>query len=372
MPVERRSLRWVAAIVAVSGFLRLTGPGAAPAPRPTEPTKRQAQPVKRATSSYLSDVERTVRQFFRNEKLTEENADAPWSFPIDPDGIRFVFAILPDPAHTHLGLLFDRAIEAIQQAAQRQGYVFDRAILPWDRSPHQDSDLEKRQKEIDEQRVRESYPGLLLFREGLDLRSRRMAHEPAEKESDPSSLALSEEPLFVLIVGETPTGGLRSFQFRQALDVARLIRGKELPKDKPLLIMGPSFSGSLESLDRELIYAGIGQPYVFSGTITDESSIHWFESQKALKDGRFVSFQQNDRYLIQRFVDFVCAQSYEVGEIAILSEDTTVYGNNASQSASDLPEHHLAQHLMSRRLTGLGQGLRFPRPPERDPTSFPA
>src|SRR5271170_7515437 len=201
MAINRRGFGIAAAFVFVNGFLRLAGPGAAPAPRPTEQPQKENQPVKRATSSYPADVERTVRQFYGIERRPDEYLDpaARWSLPSDRERVRFVIAILPDPVHTHLGLLFDRSIAAIQLAAQRQGYVFDRAILPWDRSPHQDTDLEKRQKEIEEQRIRESYPGLLIFREGLSRRASSKRDKP--------------EPMFVLVVGETPTGGVRSLQF---------------------------------------------------------------------------------------------------------------------------------------------------------------
>jgi hypothetical protein len=40
-----------------------------------------------------------------------------------PEGIRFVVTTVPDPLHTHLNLQFDRTIEAIQQAAQDEGYA---------------------------------------------------------------------------------------------------------------------------------------------------------------------------------------------------------------------------------------------------------
>src|SRR6516165_1212404 len=48
--------------------------------------------------------------------------------PRNPTGraqVRFVVATLPDPAHTHFSLLFDRLTEALQQAAQDQGYNYD-------------------------------------------------------------------------------------------------------------------------------------------------------------------------------------------------------------------------------------------------------
>jgi hypothetical protein len=238
MAIRRRGLGFAAAFVLVSGFLRLSGPHGAPKPQSAEPQKKEAQSVKHATNSYPADVERTIWQFFAIEKRPDEIIDpeARWKLPSDKrKRVRFVIAILPDPVHTHLGLLFDRSIAAIQLAAQAQNYVFDRAILPWDRASHQDPDLEKRQKEIEEQRIRETYPGLMIFREGLGRKTSAQADEPGS--------------LFVLVVGETPTGGVRSLQFKQALELIDNIRGTPRPPDEPLSILGPSSSGSLSSLN---------------------------------------------------------------------------------------------------------------------------
>ena len=41
-------------------------------------------------------------------------------------------ATLPDPAHTHLSLSFDRATEAIQEGVSDDEYVYDSSWLPWD------------------------------------------------------------------------------------------------------------------------------------------------------------------------------------------------------------------------------------------------
>jgi hypothetical protein len=330
-------LRFAAILVAVSGFVRLAGP--APARRPQDEAKKETLQTKRVTSSYDTDLERTVLQFFGKERAPDEvlNSNDHWDLPPERQKVRFVIATLADPVHTHLGLLFDRSIAAIQLAAQRRGYVFDRAILPWERAPHQDTDLDKRQKEIEEQRIREAFPGLLIFRAGTG------RNHP--------------DPLFVFIVGETPTGGIRSHQFREALMIAAKIRGKDVTgkdvlNDEQLSILGPAFSGSLVSLDQELDRAMNGglngavgglknklapklqRPVIFSGSVSDSTSIDWFEKRPSLKSGQFASFQQNDHYIVQRLVDLVCAQHYNISEIAILSEDNTVYGAGAGKEGS--------------------------------------
>jgi hypothetical protein len=341
--VKKGSLA-LAVMVAISGFLRLTGSPRSPsAPSATETSKKESPVPRRKISSYPDDLRRTIRAFYGWEeddfgKL--QGLANHWNVPAGRDRLHFVIATLPDPVHTHLALLFDRSIEALEQAAQRNGYTFDRAILPWDRALHAEpSELDKRRQAIEEQMGRESYPGLLIFREG---QSRRAARESTEEQELPSGQKAQphEEPLFVLVVGESPTSGLRKEQFQKALDIMREVREKDSQNDDPLLILGPSFSGSLKSLEQLLQQAAAlptaKETYVYSGSVTDADSIRQFEEQLdsipvSRGHGHFASFQENDRYLLQQFVDFTCAQGYELGEMAVLSEDETVYGANARQ-----------------------------------------
>jgi len=46
--------------------------------------------------------------------------------------LKFVIALLPDPVHTHLPVLFDQFAVAIQEGAQDEKYDFDSSWLPWD------------------------------------------------------------------------------------------------------------------------------------------------------------------------------------------------------------------------------------------------
>jgi hypothetical protein len=334
MPSNRPTLLRYAAILAVlGGILRVATPHAAPANKGGDTSTKAETSTSRHTSSYEIELERTVYQFFGKERTDQKiDPNQRWS-EIKEEGknVQFVFAILPDPVHTHLGLLFDRGIGAIQLAAQQKRYVFDRAILPWDRGGHRETDPQKRVDEIEAQRLRESWPGLMIFRGG--------SSSAAAPDASP------HPPLFVLIVGETPTGGVRRLQFKHAIDIARSIRGGAFHAGEPFNILGPSFSGSLASLDQAVDEATSGErsksdnkplldnPYVFSGSVTDKGSIDWFEGQRKAKGGRFASFQQNDHYVVQRFVDFLCAQRYDIDEIAELSEDSTVYGAGAGDAS---------------------------------------
>lgn len=245
---------------------------------------------------------------------------------------RFAIAFLPDPVHTHLGLMFDRGIEAIQQGAQKLGCSFDRATMPWDPEQHAESaNIAERTKAAEATEAREAWPGLMIFRkahpeETPEPGGQGDTEQPAEKS------VCADKNLFVFVVGETPTGGIEKEQFRRALALIEIFEGGEAKANRePFYFLGPSFSGSLTSLDVAL-GTNQGQLHgrtltIFSGTITSAAAQEWFTAESAKKYGAdFVSFQQNDESLIRQFVDFACKQGYHEGDIAVLSEDETDYG----------------------------------------------
>src|SRR5271155_1077440 len=236
----KRGSLFVTACLLISGALRIAGPGAAtPAPQGNESAQKTnvASAGKKAPEiPYQEKFNGKIKEFYGvKEGDSDQNKDLATYFkslqtPADSSKggpVQFVIAILPDPVHTHLGLFFDRSAEALQQAAQMSNYVFDRAIMPWDRTPHTDaSDLKARQEARAAQAQRESYPGLMLFRASVEPKT-------ASAQADDSKQALSanspstksptppQGPLFVLIVGETPTAGVNKAQFRHALEIIR-------------------------------------------------------------------------------------------------------------------------------------------------------
>ncbi|HEY4676655.1 MAG TPA: hypothetical protein VIJ01_05820 [Candidatus Angelobacter sp.] len=144
-----------------------------------------------------------------------------------PEGVpvRAMIAIVPDPVHSRLSLVFDRTIEALQLSAETINYVVDRYWLPWQPDPaiQDNSDNEKE-------------PGLLLFRWNGAIDE----HKPVV--------------LYVFLVSDTSTSGIDGIQFRCAVQYIQQICG--VP-GKPaagcndgshIWIMGPTFSGSLASL----------------------------------------------------------------------------------------------------------------------------
>ena len=248
---------------------------------------------------------------------------------------------MPDPVHTHLALAFDRLVDVIEEAAQDEGYTFDHAIMPWDSKTHIESaDYDSRLQAEAYQRGREEYPGLIAFRGG-------------GKEHD--------QRLFVLAVAETPTGGIRRQQFLNAIKVIQDATGiKDLRKDwhpdlgvEPgLRIVGPTFSGSLDSLGRILTcwdkdakaprncYPMVS---IHSGTISSRANILRFEEEKQYLNIHLVSLFETDDVAIERFFEFLTGTAYEnpgypgrshvARDIAVLSEDETAYGEGVAETA---------------------------------------
>lgn len=242
--------------------------------------------------------------------------------------ITFVIATLPDPPHTHLSLWFDRGIDAIQEAAQEMGYVFNRAAMPWnDREPPESTDYRLRfqQQRFDE--GKEDVPGIMIFR-------RRNPGEQDRKKTEEERM----DALFVLVVGETPTGGIRKHQFATALELIRVIN----PKIQELSILGPMFSGSLYSL-HDLLQPSLKTLFpnvtvaIRSGTITSWSASKWFQRIYATSSQRdsllpkttFITFQESDDYAICRFLGYLGTHNYGAESVALLSEDETAYGGFA-------------------------------------------
>jgi hypothetical protein len=148
------------------------------------------------------------------------------------DEIEYLIATVPDPKDTRLDHQFDRALDAIRRALESADYTFDRFWLPWDRSKTTAppiSPADPRMAQLATRHLRD--PGVILFR---DSKSKKL--------------------LLLFLVGETPTGGIHRVAFQNALrqieELPRRVGSTtEAPaKKNPLLILGPYFSSSANSL----------------------------------------------------------------------------------------------------------------------------
>lgn len=270
--------------------------------------------------------ERTAKQLTPREQQAEKNLREiaeHWFVPKEErPRTRFVIAFLPDPAHTQLNLYFDRGIESIERAAQERGYNFDRATLPWDIEEHPESTkFEEREAEAAAKARREMFPGLLIF---------RRAANPRTAINDDK---FAPRTLLAFIVGEAPTGGIRKDQFARALEIINAIQEPgDSPQNANLLLLGPTFSGSLASLSRalDLNQSAIAhrEVFIYSGIVRGTKPRCAFEA--ALYQlpfaAHFIPFQDNESHLIQQFVRYAAEKEYDIDDIAILSEDETAYG----------------------------------------------
>ncbi len=300
------------------------------------------------------------------EKLQEKS-------PVNPGKCltpgNFIIALVPDPAHTHLALLFDRTVDAIEEAVQDEGYDFDRAAMPWDAKVHPESDdYESRLEAEWYQKGKEKYPGLIAFRR-----------------DNPDSV--EQRALFVLIVGERPTAGVNEGQFRKAVEFIEENTGVDLRSGKDwrknasqepgLRIVGPMFSGSMPSLTKVLKCGGFAKPKpcyplvsIHSGSVSSRDDIINFDQQAQKFKGHFVSLHESDEVMEERLLEFLTGTSYEAArpfnpvkrlwgwmrgwkdyqgqdysslsdrhyaaqDIAVLSEDETAYGSSKRDEATE-------------------------------------
>jgi hypothetical protein len=288
----------------------------------------------------LSDL---IKDYFAVKSGSDDKYLAEhWNVPkSEQASIKFVFASLPDPVHTHTALVFDRKIESIQSAAQASGYLFSRAWMPWDISTHGEStDFTVRMAQAKYREQVESLPGLMIF---------RGAGGAGQK---------AKGTLFVFVTGETPTGGLHVEQFLNALNIRRsILAGGDSSSDeaKTLRIDGPEFSGSLQSLNAILNsqpHDRFSRVVIRSGTVSSYHAVREFcESVKAewsepftvqekqpplqtasgaLSRGRpdFATFQFSDTYQEYYLGAFFFKEREHLhSHVAILSEDETSFGN---------------------------------------------
>lgn len=295
--------------------------------------------------SRKEDVAKTASKDYAEHFYDLIQASCPNKDHCQPKPSEFLIALVPDPVHTHLALQFDRAIEVIEEAMQDEGFVYDRAIMPWDPKNHPESDdYENRIESKWYEESTQQSPGLMLFRGGNKRPGQWM---------------------FVLVVAETPTHGIKDQQFLKALALIQQTATVDDPpgakrptnKDEPgLRILGPTFSGSLASLERLLKCPTPNEPTytcsstrppisIYSGTVSSRTDILDFVKHESELNMRFVTFQESDDVMIERFVEYLTGDGYGAGSrdlrhyftkhVAALSEDETAYG--ASLNAPGAP-----------------------------------
>jgi hypothetical protein len=275
----------------------------------------------------------------------------------------FLIVTIPDPLDSRLPYLFDRNLSSIQRAAEADHFLLDRFDLPWIEEIRTKAHANEHSKESDdpenddhEHHSFKQEPGFILFRDP----------NPEKAQERASSRAL-----LVFLVGETPTTGIHKRALVSALDQIRELCGshssysipsavtdqgagsiRASPRDQnettcgTIKILGPSFSGSAESLDFALhawldsrAQAGSVHFRIRSGTAT---AVPFFESapncsyfqfpgkQPENLGPTFASTVVRDTEALNELLRYLQEQHF-VGKpfhVALLTEGNTAYGSS--------------------------------------------
>ncbi|HKW32221.1 MAG TPA: hypothetical protein VJN92_04400 [Candidatus Acidoferrum sp.] len=259
--------------------------------------------------------------------------------------VHFLIATIPDPIDSRLPYLFDRFLGSMQRAAEADNLVLDRFDLPW---------IEELQKKETAKDGGES--------------SKEAASEPAETHdyTKEPGLVLFRDPLsekgprlYVLfLVGETPTAGLHKDAFVSALKQIDELAQINKRNDSTLKILGPSFSGSAESMESAL-RSWLADPQkksesgklfkqiqIVSGSATaipiapksDTNPRHYFDLDEAGAAVIFKTTVVPDEAALNDFFDYLIlprqSSTKEAIRVGLLTEANTAYGNSLKNVAS--------------------------------------
>jgi len=335
-------------------------------------SERACDDIAQALQVFLAieKVPRPKACFSGDSSRPHDQTDEQTTGKEPPRDLTFVVATLPDPVHTHLALLFDRMAEVIQDAAQDEGYSYEASWLPWEDKEQTYTHLADEDQAGNRKELREDEPGVLVFRNGLTGSPIQQGDEPESKSSGriaPASAAKrSDQPdrlsnsallpyrkgLIVFVVGEDPTRGIHTEQFKNALAWIEELKGPDVKSRARAAILGPVFSGSFPSLAK-LLSGGESGGYlkeirgnsssplsIYSGTANSGKAILGFEkashSDSSLRnlDIDFHAFLERDEVGLERFCEYVGMQKQSFGPeaIAVISEDETAYGGNGEGS----------------------------------------
>jgi hypothetical protein len=284
-----------------------------------------------------------------------------WCIP-EGEQVRSMMAIVADPVHSHMSLVFDRSLEAITLAAESANYVMDRYWLPWQPVSAGSSEGSKQ-----EEARTDAEPGLLMYRWNGP------ANQSGESGANGATL------LYVFLVSDTSTAGINGDQFSHAVNYINEVCGPNHAMCggiQPISIMGPTFSGSLYSLRRLTARARTAQSaqqfIAYSGTV---SSICAQYNQRLLRDDQvqpgannspssvaectpfpeysqvsnlqFKSMVTDTETAVRRFLNTLQGEDSQIdcnkpAQVAILSEAATSYGTASRAARKRLDENEKA------------------------------
>ncbi|MFL5542384.1 MAG: hypothetical protein ACJ8J0_25580, partial [Longimicrobiaceae bacterium] len=280
-----------------------------------------------------------------------DTAAAPAAAAYAPSQLDVLVVTIPDPIDSHEDWVYDTSLEALRRAHERAGYVIDRMWLPW---ASRDSVLDGGT------RLREAYPGVLLF---------RAADEGASTPEHP-------QYRLVYLVGEVSTAGVHPRALRTALAERDRLLGARTPNT--LAVVGPSFSASAAGLGKRLDAwrsEGRGRRVqVITGSATNGSNRGAFPADTGFAFGSTVNSNETLFSTLENVI--LPTLGIDTAELAILTEGSA-YARELGETdlRAKQAQHPLrltfpmnigslrAETPAAARAAGAGQGEPQPRVP---------
>jgi hypothetical protein len=323
-----------------------------------------------------------VRWFFNPPAGSKWGKD-----PRDNATVKFLIATVPDPVDSGLPHVYDRYVGAIQAAVNSQHYFLSKFDLPWEDCLAKGKETEKDDKDAgseDQNSLSPDQPDAACkdrrYRKepGFLLLSNPSGKSPTSTESPDKSRT---DLLLVYLVGETPAAGIQKRALYSALNEISWFCGwreSSSPSSDATLrsmarcgdranevrILGPSYSGSAQSLDLALSawVDSIPDPRptlrvtMISGIATavvnpDEKAVDkqqeqaksdFYNIRQRLNAGfSFRSMAVPDDVANSMLCSFLRGQNkakLRHLRMAVLREGGTVYGNRQEEELRDKPQ----------------------------------
>lgn len=227
---------------------------------------------------------------------------------------RFLIVTVHDPVDTHLQTYFDADFAVLQRAIQKHNFIVQQYWLPWQQWLHdpRSEDTTKRFK-----RLYEREPGILVCRRDSQW---------------------GPQLLIILLVGETPTGGVHPEAFQEALDMASQY-------EPSIRVVGPGASGTCASVRQGLVawhkrqevnFSTIVDVELISGSATSENALAQLNFEQPNKGSTLISkvhttVLPDSVAISQMFNHLVNERHIDASRIALLQEADTLYGQQAIQ-----------------------------------------
>ncbi|HEV7669840.1 MAG TPA: hypothetical protein VGS22_15055 [Thermoanaerobaculia bacterium] len=314
--MNRTGMPWMVLVLALLGWQVGGSSGGVNSPNNAAAANRAEKPAGPAPQPSASEAEKVAVEWpaLREQIEAYFGRTASSGRPADLVAIAKLaqyrppdvyLALVPDPLDSFLPARFDQVLAGIQEGFAEADFLLDRIALPWTAEEAKKPDPAYR-----------SQPGMLIFRRPGRPGNGRLA--------------------IVFLVGETAKQGVHKRAFALALETARGFA--EAGEGKRIRILGPSFSGSRESLRLAFdawYRPGFPEVWLVSGSATSPKlDLCAFGCDRGV---RFFRTVMDDGTLLKQGQDYLIEQlGWNRERIAMLSEADTGYGQGADSDDGSL------------------------------------